>query len=162
MNKVIIGLLLCAFVSGKFLYDTQKTPSGLSCSVNRLAREECGYIGIDQKRCEEKGCCWKVDLLVPWCFKGVTFTGATSKSTDATSKSGDSIEKMLKDKMGKIEEEIKKGKTNFEGYEKDMLSMFKNVNTKLQKSFNDFGQKIRDLWNRDFFYFDENSAIHKK
>ena len=153
MNKVIIGLLLCAFVSCKFLYDTEKTTDGLSCAVNRLAREDCGYIGINQQRCEEKGCCWKADFLVPWCFKGVTSTGATSKSTDATSKSGLTIEKMLKDKMGKIEEEINKGKTQFEGYERDMLSAFKTVNNKIQNTFHDFGQRMRDLFNRNFFYF---------
>jgi hypothetical protein len=162
MNKVIIGLLLCAFVSCKFLYDTEKTTDGLSCAVNRLAREDCGYIGINQQRCEEKGCCWKIDLLVPWCFKGVTTGGATSKNTDANSKPGFSIEEMLKKKMGKIEEDINKGKTKFDGYEKDILSVFKNVNSKIQKSFNDFGQKIRDLWNRDFFYSYENSAAFKK
>ena len=162
MNKVIIGLLLLAFVSCKIQYDTQLTTKQLSCNVNRLSKEECGYIGITQQKCEEKGCCWKVDLLVPWCFKGVTTEGSTSKSTDATAKSGSTIEGLLKEKMGKIEEKINQGKTEFEGYERDMLSVFRNVNSKIQNSFYDFGKRIRDLWNRNFFYFYENNAAHKK
>jgi hypothetical protein len=153
MNKVIIGLLLLAFVSCKIQYDTQLTTKQLSCNVNRLSKEECGYIGITQQKCEEKGCCWKVDLLVPWCFKGVTTEGSTSKSTDATAKSGSTIEGLLKEKMGKIEEKINQGKTEFEGYERDMLSVFRNVNSKIQNSFYDFGKRIRDLWSRNFFYF---------
>jgi hypothetical protein len=162
MNKVIIGLLLCAFVSCKFVFETQKTTTGLSCAVNRLAREECGTIGINQQKCEENGCCWKVDFLVPWCFKGITTQGSTSKNTDATAKSGTTIQDLLKEKMGKIEEEINQGKTEFDGYERDMLSIFKNVNGKIQNSFYDFGKRIRDLWNRNFFYFYENNAVHKK
>ena len=153
MNKVIIGLLLLAFVSCKIQYDTQLTTKQLSCNVNRLSKEECGYIGITQQKCEEKGCCWKVDLLVPWCFKGVTTEGSTSKSTDATAKSGSTIEGLLKEKMGNIEEKINQGKTEFEGYERDMLSVFRNVNSKIQNSFYDFGKRIRDLWSRNFFYF---------
>ena len=153
MNKVIIGLLLLAFASCKIQYDTQLTTKQLSCNVNRLSKEECGYIGITQQKCEEKGCCWKVDLLVPWCFKGVTTEGSTSKSTDATAKSGSTIEGLLKEKMGKIEEKINQGKTEFEGYERDMLSVFRNVNSKIQNSFYDFGKRIRDLWSRNFFYF---------
>jgi hypothetical protein len=153
MNKVIIGLLLLAFVSCKIQYDTQLTTKQLSCNVNRLSKEECGYIGITQQKCEEKGCCWKVDLLVPWCFKGVTTEGSTSKSTDATAKPGSTIEGLLKEKMGKIEEKINQGKTEFEGYERDMLSVFRNVNSKIQNSFYDFGKRIRDLWSRNFFYF---------
>ena len=153
MNNVIIGLLLLAFVSCKIQYDTQLTTKQLSCNVNRLSKEECGYIGITQQKCEEKGCCWKVDLLVPWCFKGVTTEGSTSKSTDATAKSGSTIEGLLKEKMGKIEEKINQGKTEFEGYERDMLSVFRNVNSKIQNSFYDFGKRIRDLWSRNFFYF---------
>lgn len=153
MNKVIIGLLLLAFVSCKIQYDTQLTTKQLSCNVNRLSKEECGYIGITQQKCEEKGCCWKVDLLVPWCFKGVTTEGSTSKSTDATAKSGSTIEGLLKEKMGKIEEKINQGKTEFEGYERDMLSVFRNVNSKIQNSFYDFGKRIRDLWSRNFFLF---------
>lgn len=162
MNKVIIGLLLCAFISCKFSFDTEKTTTGLSCAVNRLSREECGYIGINQDKCEAKGCCWKVDFLVPWCFKGVTAEGATSKSTDATAKPGASIEELLKEKMGKIEEQINQGKTDFEGYEKDMLTAFKKVNSKIENSFKDFYQRIRDFWNGNYFTFTENKSVRKK
>ena len=60
--------------------------------------------------------------------------------------------------MGKIEKEINEGKTQFIGYERDMLSVFRNVNSKIQNSFFDFGQRIIDLYNRKFFYLYENSA----
>jgi len=162
MNKVIIGLLLLAFVSCKFYQDTVKTTDNLSCAVNRLAREECGSIGITQDKCERNGCCWKVDLFVPWCFKGITSEGSTSKNTDATAKPGSSIEGLLKEKMGKIEDEINQGKTEFEGYERDVLYAFRNVNNRFMNYFNDFGQRIRDLWNRNYFYFNENRAVRKK
>ena len=162
MNKVIIGLLLLAVASSKMSSDTVTTKDQLSCNVNRLSREECGYIGINQKTCEENGCCWKVDIFSPWCFKGVTTGGSTSKSTDATARPGKTIEGMLKEKMGKIENEINQGKTQFEGYERDMLSVLRNTNNRFQNSFWDFGQRIRDLWNRNFFYFYENSAVRKK
>ena len=73
-------------------------------------------------------------------------------------KESSNFEGILKERMGKIEKEINEGKTQFGGYERDMLSVFRNVNSKIQNSFFDFGQRIRDLYNRKFFYLYENSA----
>ncbi len=40
------------------------------CDVS--ARTDCGYMGITQSQCEQKGCCWKPASLktndIPWCF----------------------------------------------------------------------------------------------
>ena len=53
---------------------TLMTTDGLTCSVEREMREECGYYGINKEECEERGCCWLVDdddSVIPWCFLGV-------------------------------------------------------------------------------------------
>ena len=42
------------------------------CDVSQ--RADCGYMGIDQAKCEAKGCCWKPAAVneqsndTPWCF----------------------------------------------------------------------------------------------
>lgn len=47
------------------------------CDMSLDDRTDCGYMGIDQSKCQAKGCCWKpARLLVqeetpndtPWCF----------------------------------------------------------------------------------------------
>ena len=47
--------------------------SGLSCSIDRENRRECGYKGIGKQECEERDCCYKIDDYesdIPWCFYG--------------------------------------------------------------------------------------------
>ena len=68
--KVIILLLsliscLCA--------PTKRTTEDLSCAAHELLKKECGFYGINQKTCEEKGCCWSESSIqgVPWCFYGI-------------------------------------------------------------------------------------------
>jgi len=49
-----------------------------SCDISKDERSDCGYMGIDQSKCEAKGCCWKPARLLftqedplgdtPWCF----------------------------------------------------------------------------------------------
>ena len=29
------------------------------CDLQDPAKVDCGFMGIDQKGCEDKGCCWK-------------------------------------------------------------------------------------------------------
>ena len=44
------------------------------CEISEGLRADCGYMGIDQSKCEAKGCCWKPARLTeeendtPWCF----------------------------------------------------------------------------------------------
>lgn len=40
------------------------------CDVSGKQRQDCGYLGVTQKECEGKGCCWKAsnEKNVPWCF----------------------------------------------------------------------------------------------
>jgi len=40
-----------------------------SCNTN-VTRGECGYYGIQQSKCEQKGCCWNPtsEQGQPWCF----------------------------------------------------------------------------------------------
>ena len=46
------------------------------CEIYEYNRRECGYLGIDQFICENRGCCWKPieqydpDYDFPWCFFG--------------------------------------------------------------------------------------------
>ncbi len=68
MNKIIvISLLVCCLAQ-----PTLRTTEDLSCKVHNPRKIDCGYYGINQKNCEEKGCCWKqdVDPSIPWCFLG--------------------------------------------------------------------------------------------
>ena len=52
---------------------TKRTTEDLSCIAHDLLKKECGHIGINQKTCEEKGCCWKESSIpnIPWCFEGI-------------------------------------------------------------------------------------------
>ena len=44
------------------------------CDISESLRTDCGYVGIDQQKCQAKGCCWKPtqmsqeDSGTPWCF----------------------------------------------------------------------------------------------
>ena len=52
---------------------TKRTTDDLSCAAHELLKKDCGFYGINQKTCEEKGCCWKESSIqgVPWCFHGI-------------------------------------------------------------------------------------------
>jgi len=41
-----------------------------SCSMDDSAKADCGYSGIDQDGCEDKGCCWSESSTsgIPWCY----------------------------------------------------------------------------------------------
>ncbi|XP_076811464.1 alpha-amylase A-like [Clavelina lepadiformis] len=43
---------------------------GSSCSMSDSIKQDCGHFGIDQKGCENGGCCWAESVIsgVPWCF----------------------------------------------------------------------------------------------
>jgi hypothetical protein len=34
------------------------------CEVSADMRKDCGYMGIDQQKCEAKSCCWKPARLL--------------------------------------------------------------------------------------------------
>ena len=39
------------------------------CGISNKEKKNCGYFGISQKKCVEKGCCYKVSKDgSPWCF----------------------------------------------------------------------------------------------
>ena len=39
------------------------------CDISNKEKKNCGYFGIKQEKCEEKGCCYKVTSDgSPWCF----------------------------------------------------------------------------------------------
>ncbi|CAK8676430.1 unnamed protein product [Clavelina lepadiformis] len=44
--------------------------TGSSCSLRDSAKQDCGYMGIDESECENGGCCWAEsnNSGVPWCF----------------------------------------------------------------------------------------------
>lgn len=35
-----------------------------SCDMSLEDRTDCGYMGIDQAKCQAKGCCWKPARLL--------------------------------------------------------------------------------------------------
>lgn len=48
-----------------------------TCAVEDGAKVDCGYAGINQQQCEDKGCCWVPageNSVTPWCF----YAGASS------------------------------------------------------------------------------------
>jgi len=41
------------------------------CSLPDYKKQDCGFVGIDQNGCEQKGCCWVPagdNSSTPWCF----------------------------------------------------------------------------------------------
>ena len=44
--------------------------AGGSCDLPTLNRVDCGWIGITQDQCLERGCCWSpsATLGIPWCY----------------------------------------------------------------------------------------------
>ena len=63
MNKGIICLSLILLTSIAYCSSTE-------CVASEDERLDCGYMGIDQSKCEEKGCCWTPTSTggVPWCY----------------------------------------------------------------------------------------------
>ena len=158
MNKLIISLLLIAFISSKFFKETETTTNGLSCAVERTLREECGSIGINQDKCEEKGCCWKVDFLVPWCFKALN----NNKTSEAVSATGLSVQEILEKKIEEIEKKIAEGKTDFKKIEEDILKSFQKTNSKMQEKFKTASKIIRDFLDKHALNFEEAKGARKK
>ena len=86
MKLIILIALILACVTGP----TQRTTGDLSCKVHNPHKKDCGYGGINQQKCEEKGCCWKEDSdpNIPWCFYGqndtatITTAGGLSCAVD--------------------------------------------------------------------------------
>ena len=61
---LIVSLLCLSFISSDI-------PEKFRCIVNPKEREDCGFVGIDRKKCEEKGCCYRKSVDgTPWCFYG--------------------------------------------------------------------------------------------
>ncbi len=162
MNKLIISLLLFAFISCKFFKETEKTTDGLSCTVERTKREECGSVGINQQKCEQKGCCWKVDFLVPWCFKALGSSDLKDSTSEATSTEGKTIDEILKEKIEEIKKKIEEGKTDFKENEKEIIKSFKNASTKMQEKFKDAAKTIKDYLDKHFVSTEEAKAVRKK
>ena len=69
MKAIILILSLVSCLSAP----TVRTTEDLSCAAHELLKKDCGFYGINQKTCEEKGCCWKESSVqgVPWCFHGI-------------------------------------------------------------------------------------------
>merc|ERR1712241_1003075 len=43
----------------------------LQCNVANSEKVDCGYHGIPQAECTNKGCCYQeLNVAGPWCFKG--------------------------------------------------------------------------------------------
>ena len=44
------------------------------CNLPKEDKSNCGHLGISKKKCEEKGCCFKVSLDgSPWCYQKKNF-----------------------------------------------------------------------------------------
>ena len=67
-------LLFITLIAQCLLYTpTKRTTDDLSCGQHELLRKDCGYAGISQYDCEQKGCCYYQSSIakVPWCYKGI-------------------------------------------------------------------------------------------
>ena len=159
MNKLIISLLLFALISCKFFKETEKTIDGLSCAVERSKRVECGEIGINQQKCEEKGCCWKVDFLVPWCFKSLGSSDSNDKDSEVSDqKMQEIVEKIIK----KIEQQIKEGKTDLKKIEEDILKSFEKQGNEMKDKFKEIYKKVKEFFDKYYMSSEEIKAVRKK
>ena len=43
---------------------------GTTCKMDDSKKVDCGWMGVDQRGCEDMGCCWERSSKanVPWCF----------------------------------------------------------------------------------------------
>jgi len=49
------------------------SPPTNQCDVSENQRQDCGFFGIDQNGCENKGCCWRESNSgAPWCYYGAS------------------------------------------------------------------------------------------
>ena len=66
-------LILVLVIACCFCAPTLRTTTHLSCGQYEELKKDCGYYGINQKTCEERGCCWKESSnpKTPWCFEGI-------------------------------------------------------------------------------------------
>jgi hypothetical protein len=59
MSRLVVLLSVIGFV----------VSSASECAVSDASKLDCGFVGIDQSGCENKGCCWATSSSnVPWCF----------------------------------------------------------------------------------------------
>ena len=66
--------LFITLIASSILSTTVKrTKDDLSCGQYELLRKDCGWAGITQEECENKGCCYAQSSIqnVPWCYKGI-------------------------------------------------------------------------------------------
>ena len=79
-NDTIRDVPWCFFGKGMTMPTQEPEPN---CDVGHPSkRVDCGYPGIPDDVCRERGCCWDKSIAnVPWCFFGVYSTTGTSSST---------------------------------------------------------------------------------
>lgn len=62
-------------VAARRLANSKHAPSNDTCDATDVSRKECTFIGIDQKGCEDEGCCFsKIEpnpYDLPWCYEGL-------------------------------------------------------------------------------------------
>jgi len=66
-------LIFLTFLVTIYSSPTERTIEGLSCKVSDNDKKDCGWMGVDQRGCEDLGCCWAESKMpnIPWCFFGV-------------------------------------------------------------------------------------------
>ena len=50
-----------------------------ACDIDDYMKVDCGYSGINQQGCNQKGCCWVPAYQgssIPWCFYGTNHSGS--------------------------------------------------------------------------------------
>ena len=71
MNKKLC-LYFFALLSFLNVIKNKEVTENINCNISGKDKEDCGYVGIDQKKCEEKGCCFKMTTdNTPWCYKSI-------------------------------------------------------------------------------------------
>ncbi|KAL6600689.1 glycosyl hydrolases family 31-domain-containing protein [Neocallimastix sp. 'constans'] len=86
-NRAILIAKFAALSSAAGLI---KRDDQCSCTVEPLARKDCGYIGINESACVSNGCCWDPSNVdgAPWCF----YTASGGKTTECKSSESYSCE----------------------------------------------------------------------
>ncbi|NP_001079242.1 putative gastrointestinal growth factor xP1 precursor [Xenopus laevis] len=70
MNYKVFCLVAIALIVGSIgSANGQAAFTEEQCSVERLARVNCGYSGITPQECTKQGCCFDSTIQdAPWCF----------------------------------------------------------------------------------------------
>lgn len=130
--KPIMLLLTFFFLFFVVICDVEqaKKPKNIGFKYSERTKIDCGFVGINQKKCEEKGCYFKISLDgTPWCYYIVELNiSGKSDDEDYIKSEG---EHKLKPELENIVYQDKTLNESFYGENEHGLSVKKFINNSL-------------------------------